>query len=191
MGVIGLLGQGASISGWNNLITNCAQSCAAFTIGGSYRFAYSTFANFWTGSVRQAPAFLLNNYYLDFNNNLQVRPLTNTWFHNCIMWGNNANLNQFSEFIVDVQNDDQHDYRFEYCSVDAEQDLSSPLRFYEMVNGTTPPFVAPSSGDFHLSVNISSAWQAGFPSGPTWSWPTDLDFISRSLPGRKGCYEGQ
>lgn len=191
MGVIGLLGQGASISGWNNLVTNCGQSCAAFTIGGSYRFAYSTFANYWSGSIRQAPTFLLNNYYLDFNNNLQVRPLTNTWFHNCIMWGNNANLNEFSEFIVDIQNDEQHAYRFEFCSVDTEQDMSSSIRFNGMINGTPPPFIAPNSIDFHLSTNISSAWQAGFPLGDSWSPSTDLDGVGRSFPGRRGCFEGQ
>lgn len=191
MGVIGILGQGATISGWNNLVTNCGQSCAAFTIGGSYRFAYSTFANYWSQGNRQAPAFILNNYYLDFNNTLQIRQLTNTWFHNCIMWGNNASLSNFNEFVADIQEDAFQDYRFEFCSVDTEIDISDPNRFNGMINGTTPPFVSTLNNDFHLVPNASSVWEGGFPVGQTFPIPTDLDAASRELPGRRGCYEGQ
>lgn len=188
---IGLFAQGASVSGWNNLVTNCGRSCAAFTIGGSYRFAYSTFANYWTSGNRQSPAFIMNNYYLDFTNTLQVRSLTNTWFHNCLVYGNNANLTNFNEFVVDLENEEAQDYRFEFCAVDTDEDLSNSLRYNAMLNGSAPPFVNPSALDFHLSANASSIWAGGFPFGDTWNPPTDLDAFPRSFPGRKGCYEGQ
>ncbi len=191
MGVIGILGQGASISGQNNLVTNCGQSCAAFTIGGSYRFAYSTFANYWSGSVRQAPAMVLNNYYLDFNDNLQVRPLTNTWFHNCIVWGNNAGLSNFNEFFVDIENEQAQDYRFEHCAVATTIDLSDENRFSSIINGATPPFISAAAGNFRLSPNAASIWSGGFIQGDTWSPVTDLDLIPRIFPGWKGCYEVQ
>lgn len=190
MGVIGLLGQGAHISGWNNLIANCGQTCGAFTIGGRYRFAYTTFANYFAEGNRQAPTFALNNYYFDVNDNLQVRPLTDTWFHNCIMYGNNAALSDFNEFVVDIQQPEFQDYRFEFCAVDTDLDLSDVARFNQMVNSVTPPFVSAAGGDFHLVSSASSTWNGGFVS-ETWSPPTDLDGFTRLLPGRKGCYEGQ
>lgn len=193
MGVTGLLAQGASVSGWNNLFTSAGQASAAFTIGGSYRFAYTTFANYWTEGARQSPSFILSNYYTDINDNLQIRPLTNTWFHNCIMWGNNAGLTDFDEFLVDLEEEASQDYRFEFCSVDTDADISDPNRFNGMVNGTVPPFLDPLLNDFHLSANASAVWNGGFPTGgDTWSPPTDLDQAQRSpLPGRRGCYEGQ
>ncbi len=188
MGVIGLLGQGAHISGENTLIANCGQSCAAFTIGGRYQFAYSTFANYFTGGGnRQSPTFVLNNYYFDVNDVLQVRTLNNTWFHNCIIYGNNAALSDFNEFFVDIEQEQFQDYRFEFCAVDTDQDLSDPLRFNQMVNGVNPPFVAAEAADFHLSASTST-WNAGFVS-PSFTPLQDLDALTRNLPGRKGCYE--
>ena len=191
MGIIGLFGQGAHISGCNNLIADCGQNCAAFTIGGRYQFAYTTFANYWSDGTRQAPAFVLNNYYFDVNDNLQLRTLNETWFHNCIMYGNNAELSDFNEFLVDIQEDDFQDYRFEYCGVDTDQDLSNEARFLNMVNGQQPPFIDTFTGNFRLSGNASSSWNDGTPLGPTCTPGSDLEGTIRQFPSTKGCYERQ
>ena len=191
MGITGLLAQGASVSGWNNLFASAGQASAAFTIGGSYRFAYTTFANYWTDGVRQSPTFVLSNYYTDINDNLQIRPLTNTWFHNCIMWGNNASLSDYNEFLVDLQQEESQEYNFQFCSIDTDIDLTNPARYTGIVNGTVPPFIDPAMSDFKLSPNASTVWNGGFPVGDTWNPPTDLDQLPRSFPGRRGCYEGQ
>lgn len=191
MGITGLLAQGASVSGWNNLFASAGQASAAFTIGGSYRFAYTTFANYWTDGVRQSPTFVLSNYYTDINDNLQIRPLTNTWFHNCIMWGNNASLSDYNEFLVDLQQEESQEYNFQFCSIDSDIDLTNPARYTGIVNGTVPPFIDPAMNDFHLSANASPAWNGGFASGDTWLITQDLDQNFRELPGRRGCYEGQ
>lgn len=191
MGVLGILGQGTNISGWNNLVSNCGQSCAAFTIGGRYQFAYSTFANYWSEGSRQAPTFILNNYYLDINNTVQLRSIHDTWFHNCIFYGNNATLSNFNEFVVDMVEEQSQDYRFEFCAVDTDQDVSNGLRYNGITNGIAPPFVNASASDFHLSVNATSVWNGGFTDGPSFLPNFDLDQFGRNFPGRKGCYEGQ
>jgi hypothetical protein len=191
MGVLGILGQGTNISGWNNLVTNCGQTCAAFTIGGRYQFAYSTFANYWSEGSRQAPAFILNNYYVDVNNTLQRRSIQDTWFHNCIFWGNNATLSNFNEFVVDMVDDELQDYRFEFCALDSDQNVADGLRYNGIINGISPPFVNSSAGNFHLSANATSLWDGEFTVAQSFLPLFDLDQVSRSLPGRKGCYEGQ
>lgn len=190
MGVIGILGQGATISGWNNLVSNCGQSCAAFTIGGSYRFAYSTFANYFSDGVRQAPAFLLNNYYFDVNNNLQVRNLEDTWFHNCIFWGNNAGLSDFNEFLVDLESPESQDVKFSFCAVSSNEDLSDAAVYSNIINNQTPPFNNPNEGNFRLGSNPASSWLGGFVAGDTWLPSADLEGEFRQPPGRKGCFEG-
>jgi hypothetical protein len=189
MGIYGLLGQGANISGFNNLFADCGQSCGAFSYGGRYQFEYCTFANYWSDGTRQTPAFFLNNYYLDAQNNLQIRTLNDSWFYNCIMYGNNATLNEFSEFVVDIQDEDFQTYEFQFCGVDSEASVADGPRYNGMVNGLNPPFVNSGGGDFHLASNASSSWDADNVS--VFSPFQDLDCVPRSFPGRKGCYEGQ
>lgn len=186
MGIYGLLGQGANISGFNNLLTDCGQSCGAFSYGGRYQFEYCTFANYWSDGTRQTPAFFLNNYYLDTENNLQVRTLNDTFFRNCIMTGNNATLSEFSEFVVDIEDDEFQTYVFDGCGVDTELDLSDANRFQNMQVTSNSPFVNPGNGDFHLSA---TGW--GGTSGTVFAPATDLDNAGRGFPGKKGCYEGQ
>jgi hypothetical protein len=190
MGVIGLYGQGASIYGNNNLITNCGQSCANLGIGGKYQFEYCTFANYWTGSNRQTPTLSLSNYYLTSTNQVIVRPLTDTFFYNCIIWGNNAGLTDFGELLVSMEDSGNPQYQFSYCAVDSETSTADGANYLGVVNGATPPFVAAGEGDFHLISSASSTWNGG-PISTSATPFLDLDQQFRVLPGRKGCFEGQ
>ncbi|MFM1932773.1 MAG: hypothetical protein RL226_2076 [Bacteroidota bacterium] len=190
MGVIGLLGRGTTIYGNNNLITNCGQNCAYFGFGGSYQFEYTTFANYWTGSNRQTPAVVLSNYYQATDQSIVVRPLTETFFYNCIVWGNNAGLSDFSELVVDMVDTGNPDYLFSYCAVDSETSTADGVHYFSTLNGQTPPFIDASNGDFHLSSTASSSWNGG-PATTSQTPFLDLDQVFRVLPGRKGCYEGQ
>ena len=87
MTAIGLYAQGAKIEAYNNVIANCGQFAVALTIGGSYSFYHCTLANYWGYSTRTTPSVLLNNYYIDIYSNLQVRPLNEATFGNCIIYG--------------------------------------------------------------------------------------------------------
>lgn len=190
MGVIGLYGQGASIYGNNNLITNCGQSCASLGIGGKYQFEYCTFANYWTGSNRQTPTLSLSNFYLTSTNQVIVRPLEDTFFNNCIVWGNNAGLTDFGELLVNMEDSGNPEYLFSYCAVDSEESTADGTHFTSVINGSTPPFVSAGEGDFHLISSASSTWNGG-PVTTSQTPFLDLDQMFRVLPGRKGCFEGQ
>jgi len=96
----GILGRQTTIDGENLVIANAGQSLLACTIGGTYNFKHSTFANYWRNSFRQLPAVLVNNFVttLDNNNNevIVVNALEKADFTNCIIDGN-----QNVEFVLD------------------------------------------------------------------------------------------
>lgn len=188
MSGIGMLGRGANMSGYNNLVTNCGQACGAFTLGGKYQFDHCTFANYWSDATRQDPTFVLNNFYRDANNQAVVRPLVDTEFKNCIMWGNNASLSDFNEFVAVMQESDAIDppeYVFTSCAVDTDVNVENSANFQFMVNGQSPPFVSVSNNDYHLNTS-SSIWQTVTLSDQAF---VDLDGVQRFSNIEKGCYE--
>ena len=96
----GILGRTANIKGENLVIANSGQSVLACTIGGTYNFTHSTFANYWTNSVRSLPAVLINNYMKyqksDGSEAILVRDLNAANFTNCIIDGS-QNIEFFLE----------------------------------------------------------------------------------------------
>ena len=96
----GILGREANIEGNNVVVGAAGQVSLAATIGGTYNFTHSTFANFWNSGLRQLPAVLVNNFfvYSDATGQeiIETRNLHAANFTNCIFDGNN-NI----EFILD------------------------------------------------------------------------------------------
>lgn len=192
MAGIGLWGQGATIRGRNLLIGNCGQASAYLGIGGRYQMDNCTFGNYWSKDKRSAPAFVLNNYYEDIYKVIQVRPLVNCYFNNCIMYGSNAMLGDFNEFVADVWHENEADqgYVFRYCLVDTDSDVSNSIRYENMVSGQAPFFVNPNVGDFHISqagAMQSRMWGLSMASSPQ----NDLDGVYPTNNFYKGCYHYQ
>jgi len=152
MSGIGLLGQGASITGKNLLIANCAQQAAYFGIGGRYTMDNCTFANYSSDNSRQTPTFVLNNYYEDIYQNIQVREIYESAFNNCIMFGNNAFLTDFNEFVLDLDDAAPTDYRFRYCLVDTDESVEDDgLHFEEMTFNQSPFFCNTGEANFRIA----------------------------------------
>jgi len=89
----GILGRNTNIKGENLVINNSGQVSLACTIGGTYNFTHSTFANYWNNDIRQFPSVLINNYYSFIQDNKivdQTRDLLAANFTNCIIEGNNS-----------------------------------------------------------------------------------------------------
>jgi hypothetical protein len=188
MSGIGLLAQGSIVNGYNNVIANCGEACMALLVGGEYNFDYTTVANYWTRSSRQTPAFVLSNNYQAFNGSLIVRPLTNTKFRNCIFYGNNASINNFSEWLIDIQSEGDQDYQFQYCLVDTDLDVSdNNPRFLSMVKNQAPNFRNPSIADFRLKSEGGSLME-GLPlSEPVLDLAGNPRFSGNQT--EKGAYE--
>ena len=107
----GILGRTANIKGENVVIGNNGMSSLACTIGGTYDFTHSTFANYWNSSIRLFPTLWVNNF-LKFNNpdgseEILTRDLIAANFTNCIIDGN-----QNIEMILEEEMGAAFNYNF-------------------------------------------------------------------------------
>jgi hypothetical protein len=96
----GILARETNIEAHNVVIGSAGEASLAATIGGTYNFTHSTFANFWNNGIRQLPAVLVNNFFTYEDENgqetMETRDLVAANFTNCIFDGNN-NI----EFVLD------------------------------------------------------------------------------------------
>ncbi|MDA0912580.1 MAG: hypothetical protein O2818_03670 [Bacteroidetes bacterium] len=187
MSAYGLYAQGATIDGYNDLIYDCGQSTAAFTLGGAYRLDHCTFANYWSEGVRQSPSVLFTDWYEDIDGNIQIRSLEGSEFNNCIFWGNNYSLTDFDELVVSLLNIPVNPIvRNSALDVD---DPDFPLQLIEAcTTSNEPPFASTSDRDFHLTSN-NTLWDGG---SSQFNVALDLDGLPRNIGiPDKGCFERQ
>ncbi|WP_299012267.1 hypothetical protein [uncultured Polaribacter sp.] len=113
----GILARETNIEAHNVVVGAAGQASLAATIGGTYNFTHSTFANFWNNGIRPLPAVLVNNFFVFNDENGQeiteTRDLKAANFTNCIFDGNN-NI----EFLVDRVDDGKaFNYTIENCMI--------------------------------------------------------------------------
>ena len=189
----GILARETNIEGNNVVIGAAGQSSFAATVGGTYNFTHSTFANYWNNSLRQLPAVLVNNYYTYTNDSnqeiIETRDLHAANFTNCI-FGGNGNI----EFILDkaegssfnfnirnsmIQfNDTNNDYEN-----NAELDFSNSNYQNTLLNGV-PNFRNPEENDFIIGQNSDAVGKAL----PT-VFTLDILGIDRSINPDIGAYQ--
>ena len=189
----GILGRETNILGKNVVIGNAGQVSLAATVGGTYNFTHSTFANYWSNSLRQLPTVLINNYFTFLNENGQetigVRDLHAANFTNCIIDGSNNiellfdraengifnhsvknSLIRFNDFNNNFENN-------------AEMDFSSTNYSGIILNGNAD-FKNSAKNDFNIGQN-SDAVNNALPS----SISTDILGISRNPTPDIGAYQ--
>ncbi len=107
----GILGRTANIQGENIVIGKNALASLACTFGGTYNFKHITLANYWSNSVRNFPALLVNNFleYADNDGNrfVLIRDLKAANFTNIIIEGN-----QNIEMILEKAEGEDFNYNF-------------------------------------------------------------------------------
>ena len=185
MSGLGILAQGAHLTGENLLITNCGQYGVALNIGGKYDFKHCTFANYYTTQNRQTPNVFLNNYYEDINGATQLRKLEQANFSNCIIYGDNAN-----ELLLDYNNGTDFNYNFDHCLIKIDTTIhnsNEDLFFNQCLLNKDPRFVDLDMWNFELD-SISPAINIGSESTASLV-PYDINGNYRvSLPDL-GCFE--
>ena len=154
----GILAQGSKIDATNLLITNCSQYAVALTIGGTYNFRHCTIGNYWSYSTRKTPSLILNNYYKDVNENYIVRPLTNAYFGNCIIYGNNSDSEELSRDSFPVAG--AFNYKFENCLIKTIVNTSNVNYFLNCLINQDPLFNDYANNKYDLS-NGSPAIDVG------------------------------
>ena len=112
----GILARETNIEAHNVVIGSAGQASLAATIGGTYNFTHSTFANYWNNGIRQLPAVLVNNFFVFNDDNGQeitsTRDLKAANFTNCIFDGNN-NI----EFLLDKVDGSEFNYNISNCII--------------------------------------------------------------------------
>jgi hypothetical protein len=158
----GLLARGSFVKASNSVFANCANSAVALIYGGDYEFIHCTMANRWLyGGIRNFPAVFINNFYLDVNENVQVRDVKKAHFRNCIIHGNK----QFEFEISKFQNMGIIDYYLDHClgrlsSPDLLADHDNPERFNNVIFDKDPRFISWDEYDFRLD-SLSPAIDKG------------------------------
>ena len=187
----GILGRATSIYGENLVINNSGQSSFAGTIGGSYNFVHSTFANYWSNSFRQFPSVFLNNFVLDENLEPIPNPLDAANFTNCIIYGNDN-----PEFLVERDSGAAFAFKLTECLIrfnDPNGNFSgnelynfNDDTYYEgLIRNDDPLFLDPQANKFQIP-NESPANGEAIPFGILNS---DITNTTRGNPADLGAYE--
>jgi hypothetical protein len=177
----GLFSRYYNISAANLVIGNCEIYGVALTLGGYYDFRQCTFGNYWDKSLRQTPNLVLNNYYLDTND--QAIPFQmETYFRNCINYGRND-----EEMEFDLDTTAQVIYKFENCLLKTETDISANGSYTDCIVNEDPLFLDPAINDFHLD-SISPVIDKGNLEVAE-TVPEDIEGVSRIPSPDLGAYE--
>jgi len=161
MNGIGLFARIYSIEAKNTVIANCGAYNAALTGGGYYRFVHSTLAGFWPFSVRNTPAFFINNYLLDTLEQPIPIPM-NVYFDNSILYGLNED-----EFETDMDGGADSNYYFTNSVVKTSLDFSNPDFFTDLIINENPLFVKTEANDYRIDSLSPAIGKADIPIAAT------------------------
>lgn len=192
--VYGILGRETNIEGNNLVIGNAGQVSFAGTIGGTYNFTHSTFANYWNNGLREFPAVLVNNFFTYTNDQGQevteTRDLNAANFTNCIMHGN-RNI----EFVLDKVDGTIFNYLIENCLIqfddfnnsftnNNELNFSNTTHYLNNIINGTPDFKAPFDEEFIIGENSQAINKA-----KSTAITTDILGVDRATTPDIGAYQ--
>ena len=189
----GILARETNIEAHNVVVGSAGQASLAATVGGTYNFTHSTFANFWNNGIRQLPAVLVNNFFvfIDANGNetTATRDLNAANFTNCIFDGNN-NI----EFLLDKVDGAVFNYNIQNCLIsfndsnnsfdgNAEMDFNNPNYQNIILNGYAD-FRNNQNEDFIIGENSNAINNA-----ITTPFTQDLLGVDRTTNPAIGAYQ--
>ena len=170
----GILARGTHIKAYNSLIANCGSYAVALTLGGTYNFTHCTLANYWSGSTRNTPALVLNNYYNVSQGNIQIREMDQAHFTNCIIYGNRV-----PELGLDLKSQGFTGYHFNHCLIRTGTDMDvSGEAFEQIVQDKDPLFRSIEDHSYQLD-SLSPAINQGDITAGT-QYPLDILNNSRT-----------
>ena len=185
MSSIGILGQGATLNVSNTVISECGQYTVACYIGGDYTFNHCTFANYWNYSFRNTPSILLNNYYYDSYDNIQIRDLNNAYFGNCIIYGSLS-----TEISFDNNENGQFNYTFDHSLIKIDPNINTSSNNYNnIIKNSDPLFTDHLNNDFNLEEDSPAKNSGDFQITQNNNLTLDLNEKLRNNPPDIGAYE--
>jgi hypothetical protein len=190
----GLLGRSAHIAGNNLVIGNNGLASLACTLGGNYDFTHCTFANFWSGSIREYPAVLVNNYErLQGTGELIAYDLLAANFTSCIMEGN-----QNIEFLLEKSDEASFSFNFRnsllrfddpngFYSNDPLYDFDDMSKYQNNIFNGEPDFRDINAHDFQIGDESEANAKADLQAAQ--QVPYDILGVNRSISPDIGAYQ--
>lgn len=191
----GILARETNIEAHNVVIGAAGQASLAATIGGTYNFTHSTFANFWNNGIRQLPAVLVNNFFVyktDAGEEItETRDLKAANFTNCIFDGNNN-----VEFIIDrADAGGAFNYTVKNCMIKfndtnnlfedvPEVDFENNTNYSDFILNGTSNFRNAQQSDFIIGEKSAAINKA-----ITTTFTTDILGIDRTTEPAIGAYQ--
>ena len=189
---VGLLVRNCTVEGDNVVINNSGQTSLSCSLGGTYTFNHSTFANYWTNSFRSFPSVQLDNGFATEDGTPFFNDL-NATFNNCIVYGNEQRELGFS-------NDPAAGFTFKFNNSlirfeDPNDQFTDPeyqfdnLDFYNpgVILNVDPVFQNTNLNNFNIEIGTSGAEGIG---APGVSPANDLNGTARDLvTPDAGAYE--
>lgn len=190
----GILARETNIEAHNVVIGSAGQASLAATIGGTYNFTHSTFANFWNNGIRQLPAVLVNNFFTYQNNSgqeiIETRDLKAANFTNCIFDGNN-NI----EFLLDKVEGSLFNYNISNCLIsfndssnafagNAEMKFSNNPNYQNIIINGISDFRNTQNEDFIIGQKSNAINKA-----KTSAFPFDILGVNRANIPDIGAYQ--
>ena len=189
----GILGISTSIKAENLVINNSGQSSFAGTYGGKYNLNHSTISNYWNNGIRQFPSLLVNDFYVDSNQNEYTNNLFEVNITNSIIYGN-----QNIEFLVEKIGSDEmelnvanslikfNDYN-NYFENDINLDFSNQNYYEEIYENLDPSFINEYQNDLRINQfsEVIGLGKEEF----ALETPLDMLNIDRTLGPDVGAYQ--
>lgn len=190
----GILARETNIEAHNVVIGSAGQASLAATIGGTYNFTHSTFANFWNNGIRQLPSVLVNNFFVYNDENgveiTEVRDLNAANFTNCIFDGNN-NI----EFVLDKVDGSLFNYNISNCLIQfndtndsfadvVELDFTNNSNYQNIILNGISDFRDSQEEDFIIGENSDNINQ-----GKSTIFSVDILGVDRTSNPDIGAYQ--
>ena len=166
----------------------------ACTLGGSYNFTHATLANYWSGSIREFPTLLVNNFQLSTDTDqLLVNDLLNANFTNCIIEGN-----QNREFVLDENMQAGFNFNFKNNLLrfldpggnflgDPLYDFEDESKYQENIFNGEPDFKDVDENEFIIGEASDANVNANVPAAQ--KVPFDLLGVNRTALPDIGAYQ--
>lgn len=182
----GLLARTGHVYGENVVVSNAGQSALSLSLGGTYAFNHSTFANYWANSFRSFPAVQLSNALPISDSEVLVSDLIAAEFTNCIIYGSEQR-----ELGLYQENDAAFNFQFKHCLIKFEDplDLFADQPVYDFTNtdhyqqvqiNGDPVFQNTNLNNYNISDSDSAAKNIGSGQGAAMT-PLDLNGTLRPI----------
>ena len=175
----GLLTALYNIEAENLVISDCGQYNVAIQSNGSYKFNHCTFANYFSQSSRETPAFFIQNSVINALRT-QIVGTPDVDVYNSIIYGDLDS--EFNTEVISTGNADSLDLDFQNTIIQTDESISDVNKFKNILrNPANPIFTNPRDGDFTLLENSVARDQGAITFGN--QVPFDLNGESRTSDG--------